>query len=77
MDWNLNTWLIGSALFCLLFVWDEKVLIRKLFRDGDTVDGSPLTVELVEKRVRKYRDVRLICGAIATFSILTIIFFGN
>jgi hypothetical protein len=75
MGWNLKTWLVGTVAICFLFVWDEKVLINKLFKHGDTGDGSEITADLVEKRVRKYREIRLVCGSVGAFALLTYAFF--
>ena len=75
MGWNLESWLLGSVVLCFLLIWEERVLINKLFRHGDTGDGSDITADLVEKRIKKYREIRLVCGFVALFALLTYVFF--
>ena len=75
MGWSLQTWLVGTLFLCIGAAWDETERINKLFRDGDTGNNSAITSELVEKRITRYREVRLVCGCLATFALLTYLFF--
>ena len=77
MGWNLQTWLSVIVTVCGLLVSFSGLNLRI---EGRKVQASipPLEFEVMgfEDKVQKHKELKRICGLLALFCILTLLFFA-
>ena len=76
MGWNLQTWLWGTVILCGLSVFVSDTLLEAERRRTYVVK-EPLEweVKIFENRMQKNHGLRLVCGYLSLFCVITYLLF--
>jgi hypothetical protein len=76
IGWSLTTWLCGTLIFCGIAVWISRINLNTDHRISYMTD-PPLefAVKIFENKVQKHHEIKLICGVLACFCVVTFFLF--
>jgi hypothetical protein len=77
MGWNLETWLWGTVILCGIVFIVSRINLGIDHRITYMQD-PPLefAVKIFENKVQRNYEIKLICGVLACFCVVTFILFG-
>jgi hypothetical protein len=78
VGWNLQTWLWGTVILCGIVVWVYDSAVVRVEHNKTFMDNPPLEfqVKIFENKIRKLHELRLICGFLAVFCVVTFFLFA-
>ncbi len=78
MGWNLQTWLWGTVILCAIVVWVYEITVVQVEHNKTFMKNPPLEfqVKIFENKVHRLHKLRLVCGFLAVFCVVTFFLFA-